>query len=86
MSSTDALTQPRSLKQGDDMFDGKEFETKIGQYGSASVDLTPELKLKLNFELTVDLVVEAKKLAAKTKTPLDEQALRWLEILVGKAS
>ena len=61
------------------MLEGKEFETKIGEYGSASVDVTPELKVKVEVSIEVDLIAEAKKLAAKTETPIDDAAIAWLE-------
>ena len=61
------------------MLEGKEFETKISEYGSASVDVTPELKVKVEVSIEVDLIAEAKKLAAKTETPIDDAAIAWLE-------
>ena len=64
------------------MLEGKEFDKKIGEYGSVSVDVTPDLKLKVAAEIEVDLIAEAKKLAAKTATPLDDQAIAWLEKIV----
>lgn len=68
------------------MLEGKEFEQKLGEYGSASVDVTPELKVKVVVEAQVDLIAEAKKLAAKTQTPIDDQAIAWLEKIVGAAA
>lgn len=64
------------------MLEGKEVEVKIGEYGSASVDVTPDLKVKVAVEATVDLIAEAKKLAAKTGTPIDDRAIAWLEKVV----
>lgn len=61
------------------MLEGKELEKKIGDIGSVSVDVTPDLKLKLAVEIEIDLVAEAKKLAAKTETPIDDAAIAWLE-------
>ena len=61
------------------MLEGKEFEQKIGDIGSVSVDVTSELKLKVAVEVEIDLVAEAKKLAAKTSTPIDDAAIAWLE-------
>ena len=61
------------------MLEGKEFETKIGEYGSASVDVTGDLKVKVEVGIEVDLIAELKKLADKTKTPLDNQAIAWVE-------
>ncbi len=68
------------------MLEGKEVEKKIGEFGSASLDVTPELKLKLEVSVEVDLVAEAKKLAAKTGTPIDDAAVAWLEKLVKVAA
>ena len=64
------------------MLEGKEFETKIGEYGSATVDVTGDLKLKATVVLEVDLIAELKKLAAKTGTPLDDQAIAWVESML----
>lgn len=61
------------------MLEGKEFETKIGDYGSASVDVTPDLKLVVGVAIEVDLVAEIKKLAEKTATPIDDAAIAWIE-------
>jgi hypothetical protein len=66
------------------MFEKKnEFERQIGPV-KASVDITPELKLQVTLEL--DLIAEAKKLAERTNTPLDNHAIAWLELLVKKAA
>lgn len=64
------------------MLEGKEFEKNIGEYGTASVDLTPQGELKVSLEVHVNLVTEAKKLAAKTATPIDDAAIAWLEKLM----
>jgi hypothetical protein len=63
------------------MFEKKEFEKKFGQHTAVAVDVTPDLKLKVTFEISVDLVEEAKKLAAKTNTPIDDTAVAWLQKL-----
>lgn len=67
------------------MLEGKEFETKIGDYGSASVDVTPDLHLEVAVAVRVDLIAELKKLADKTKTPLDNSAIAWVEGMVREA-
>lgn len=72
----------RWLSKGKRMLEGKEFEQKLGEYGTASVDVTPELKLKLEVGIEVDLVGEVKKIAAKTATPIDDQAIAWIEGVV----
>lgn len=68
------------------LLEGKEFEQKIGDYGTASVDVTPELKVKVELAVEVDLIAEAKKLAAKTGTPVDDKAIEWLEKIVKGAA
>ena len=68
------------------MLEGKEVEKKLGEYGSVSVDVTPDLKVKVSVEAHVDLIAEAKKLAAKTQTPIDDQAIAWLEKIVQAAA
>ncbi len=67
------------------MLDGKELEYKMGEYGSASVDVTPELMLEVQVGVKVDLIAEIKKLAPKTATPLDDNAIAFVEGLVRKA-
>lgn len=62
--------------------EGKEFETKIGEYGSVSVDVKPDLKVAISVSAEVDLIAEVKKLAEKTKTPLDNSVIEWIEKLV----
>lgn len=64
------------------LLEGTEVETKIGNVGRAAVDVTPDLKVKLSVSVEFDLVAEAKKLAAKTGTPIDDAAISWLESLV----
>jgi hypothetical protein len=64
------------------MLEGKEVEVKIGEYGSASVDVTGELKVVASVSLEIDLIGEVKKLCAKTATPIDDAAIAWLEKLV----
>lgn len=68
------------------MLEGKELDKKIGEYGHVSVDVTSELKVKISAEVEIDLVAEAKKLAAKTKTPVDDVAIAWLEKIVALAA
>jgi hypothetical protein len=67
------------------MFEGKELEGKIGDVGAYSVDLTSKGEVEIMVGVKIDLVAEAKKLAAKTSTPLDDKAIAWLEILMGRA-
>lgn len=64
------------------MLEGKEFEQKLGEYGEASVDVTPDLKIVVSVGAHVDIIAELKKLAAKTKTPVDDTAISWIEGLL----
>lgn len=66
----------------DKALEGKEFETKIGDFGSASVDVKPDLKVAVSLSVEIDLVAEVKKLAEKTKTPIDNNVIEWIEKLV----
>lgn len=65
------------------MLEGKELEGKIGEYGGYSVDLNAKGELELSLMLKINLVAEAKKLAEKTATPIDDAAIAWLEKLQG---
>lgn len=67
------------------MLEGKEVEKKIGEYGTASVDVTSEGKVKIEVSIEVDLVAEAEKLAKKTKTEIDDKAIAWLKLLMGRS-
>ena len=66
------------------MLDGKELEVAIGEYGSASVDVTDKGVVELAVSVKVDLLAELKKLAAKTSTPIDDAAIAWVEGMLGK--
>lgn len=66
------------------MLEGKELEVKIGDYGSASVDLSDKGMLEASVSLKIDLIAELKKLAAKTGTQLDDQFLAYVEKLMGR--
>lgn len=61
------------------LLEGEELKGNIGSVGKYSVDVTPELKLKVSVSAEVDLVAELKTLAAKTATPLDDKAIAWVE-------
>lgn len=63
------------------MLEGKEVSGKIGEYGEYSVDVNAAGVIEALVLVRVDLVAEAKKLAAKTSTPIDDQAIAWLETL-----
>lgn len=66
------------------ILEGKELEKQFSESVKVSVDVTPALKIKLEAE--VDLIAEAKKLAAKTGTPVDDKAIEWLEKIVKGAA
>lgn len=69
------------------MLEGKELEVKLGEVGSASVDVTPDLKVVVSVEAKIDLIAEIKKLAEKTATPLDDKAIEYVEkLLAAKAA
>jgi len=67
------------------MLEGKEFEKNLGEYGHVSVDVTPELYLEIQAGIRVDLIAEIKKLAAKTKTTLDDAFIAQIESMIRKA-
>lgn len=65
----------------------QKIEGKIGTIGTYEESISAEGVLKLLVGVEINLVEEAKKLAAKTETPIDDQAIAWLEklmLLVGK--
>lgn len=68
------------------MLEGKEVEVALGKYGSASVDVTPDLKLVVAVQAQIDLLGELKKLAADTKTTLDDSFLATVEKLLAAKS
>jgi hypothetical protein len=67
-----------------DLLKGNELEKQFSDSVKVIVDVTPELKVKATVE--VDLIAEAKKLAAKTETPIDDKAIEWLEKITKAAS
>jgi hypothetical protein len=66
------------------MIEGKELEGKIGDVGEYFVDVDDHGVVQIGMTIKVDLIAEAKKLAAKTGTPLDDQALAWLALIMGR--
>lgn len=76
----------KRITKGNGMLEGKEIVQKIGEYGEASLDITGDMKLKLAVAVEVDLIAELKKLAAKTSTPIDDQAIAWVESVVKAAA
>jgi hypothetical protein len=63
------------------MFEGKEVQGNIGEYGNYYADIDAKGHVEVGVILKVNLVAEAKKLAAKTKTPIDDKAIEWLEAM-----
>lgn len=63
------------------MLEGKEVEGKLGEYGEYSVDLDDKgnVEIAIAAKYKVNLVEVAKAAAAKTKTPVDDNAIAWLE-------
>ena len=68
------------------LLEGKEVEKKLGDYGTATVDVTPDLKIVAEVKVQIDLVAELEKLAAKTATPVDDAAIKWVKSVVQAAS
>lgn len=66
------------------MFEGKELEYKIGDYGSASADIDGKGVVEIAVAVRIDLIAEVEKLAAKTATPIDNQVIAWLKLLMGR--
>ena len=66
------------------LLEGKELEKQFSESVKVSVDVTPDLKVKLEAE--IDLIAEVKKLAAKTSTPIDDTVIEWLEKITKAAS
>ncbi|HEY8272160.1 MAG TPA: hypothetical protein VIG33_14820 [Pseudobdellovibrionaceae bacterium] len=66
------------------MLEGKEAEGSFGGFGGYSVDITDKGLLEIGVSVRIDLVAEAKKLAEKTATPIDDTAIAWLEKLMSK--
>ena len=63
---------------------GKEVE--LGEYGKASVELNSKAEIIAKFEAKVDLIAELEKLAAATKTPVDDQVVKYIKGLVEAAN
>lgn len=63
------------------MLEGKEFEKQIGDAGTVSLDVTPELKIvaEVSLKKEIDLVAELEKYVQKTETKWDDEALNILK-------
>jgi hypothetical protein len=68
------------------VLEGNELAGNIGDVGSYTVDLTSQGMLKATMVIEIDLVAEAEKLAAKTGTPIDDKAIAWLKMLMGRTA
>lgn len=64
------------------MFEGKELEGKIGSVGSYSADVNGQGVIELSVGVKIDLIAELEKLALKTQTPIDDQAIAWVKKLL----
>jgi hypothetical protein len=62
------------------MLEGKELDKKLGEYGSAFVDINDQLMLEIGVSAKVDILAEAEKLALKSGNSL---AVKAVEILNG---
>ena len=71
------------------MLEGKEFEKDLGEYGKAYADVGVSdmgvITVDIGVQAKVDIVAELKKMAAKTATPIDDQAILWIEGVIKAA-
>lgn len=69
------------------MLEKVELQGPIGKVGEYSVDVTPDLHLKVAVGVNLPIIDYLKALAAKTSTPIDDKAIEWIEsVLVAKPS
>lgn len=61
-------------------------EAALGEYGSASVALDSEAKVKIKVEAEVDLIKELEKLAAQSNTKVDDQVVAYIKGLIQAAN
>lgn len=66
------------------MFEGKELDKKIGEFGGAFIDLKEDLTLEVGISLKVDLLAEGKKLAEKSGKPWIVSAVSFIEGILKK--
>lgn len=64
------------------MFEGKEIEGSIGEYGQYSVDVKDTGVVEASVGLKVDIIAELRKLAQKTDNSLDDKAIDFIEDLL----
>lgn len=65
----------KGAKVSKDFNAGEEIKAGI------TAEVTEDLHVNVTATVTIDLIGEAKKLAAKTGTPIDDKAIAWLETL-----
>lgn len=66
------------------MFEGKEVDGKIGEYGAYSLDINDVGVVAIDVGLRVDLIAELRKLALKTDNSLDDKVVDIIEHLISK--
>lgn len=66
------------------MFEGKELDKKLGEYGAVFVDLNSEAVLEVGVSAKIDLFAELRKLAKRTDNSLDDKAIDFIEHLYKK--
>ncbi len=64
----------------------KKFEAGEELKAGITAEVTEDLHVNVTATVSIDLIGEAKKLAAKTGTPIDDQAVAWLEKLTRAAA
>lgn len=58
-------------------------ESKLGEYGTATVTISDKGLLSVMVQGQVDLIAELEKLAAETATKVDDQAISWIKTMLG---
>lgn len=61
-------------------------EQELGEYGKASIELNTKAEIVAKFEAKVDLIKELERLADQTKTPLDNEVVKYIKGLVAAAN
>lgn len=63
------------------MLEGKEFEKQIGDAGSVSIDVTPELKVvaEVSLKKEIDLMAELEKYVEASKAKWDDTAFELIK-------
>jgi hypothetical protein len=66
------------------MLEGKELEHKLGNYGSAFVDLASSGVVEVGVSLKVDLVAELEKLALRSDNSIDDKLVALIKAALSK--